>query len=80
MKKYLIASLFCLTSFAFAQGQVGENGQDSGNLCNSPQVTNCEPCLKACVQQHKSDRVGANDKGSAKAAVKGASQSGSTRQ
>jgi hypothetical protein len=80
MKKYVIVSLLCLTSLAFAQGHVGENGQDSGNLCNSPQVTNCEPCLKACVQQHKSDRVGANDKASPKAAIKGTSQSGSTRQ
>lgn len=59
MKKYLIGTLICLSSFAFADsGKVGEmDSAVHGNDCNAPQVAGCGPCYKLCIEQNKSDRV-----------------------
>ncbi len=59
MKKYLIASLICFSSFAIADsGRVGEiDSATHGNDCNAPQVAGCGPCYKLCIEQNKSDRV-----------------------
>ncbi|MCM2349512.1 MAG: hypothetical protein NDI69_05785 [Bacteriovoracaceae bacterium] len=67
MKKYLIGTLICLSSFSFAAEnsmKVGElDSATHGNDCNAPQVAGCGPCYKLCIEQNKSDRV-AKDTGS----------------
>jgi hypothetical protein len=56
MKKYLIATLICLSSFAYADSLVGEKtASNSVDACLAAVDPGCGPCKKRCLD-NGSDR------------------------
>lgn len=62
MKKYIAVLLVCFSSLALAQTKdlTGER-TPSNDSCSAKEYTECEPCMKACIQRANAQRNSSND-------------------